>query len=337
LIFEHHGTNNGKPMTTPTVSTIIIFLDPGKFLEETIESVQAQTFEDWELLLVDDGSTKSGSDVARDLAARHPDRVRYLEHPGHENRGKSESRNLGFRNARGRYVALLDADDVWLPDTLREQVAILDAHPEVGMVYGNTLYWYGWSGEKSASDHDFTPALGVAPEAVHPPPTLLPKMLSGRAAEPCTGCYLARRDLVERIGAFEDEFRVLYEDQVFISKLFLAAPVYVSSRCWLHYRQHPASICATTDARPVGEAARLTFLDWLVKYLRAGAIEDEDTWRAVNRQYWIYGHYRRVDRTRPQARIAHLWRRAKKLLLRVEETLLPVRAQRWIWSRSPNR
>src|SRR5690606_28181582 len=108
---------SGKAMpTSPTVSVIIIFLDAERYLNEAIRSVFDQTVSNWELLLVDDGSSDASSTIARCHAAAMPERIRYLEHSGHENRGMSASRNLGIRTARGRYVAFLDADDVWLPD-----------------------------------------------------------------------------------------------------------------------------------------------------------------------------------------------------------------------------
>jgi glycosyltransferase involved in cell wall biosynthesis len=84
------------------VSAIIIFFDAERWLAEAIDSVRAQTLGDWELLLVDDGSRDGGPALARVEAARAPDRVRYLQHPGHQNRGMSAARNLGLRHARGQ-------------------------------------------------------------------------------------------------------------------------------------------------------------------------------------------------------------------------------------------
>src|SRR5215203_3938514 len=129
------------------VSSVMIFLNAEKFIEEAIESVFAQTYDNWELLLVDDGSSDDSSQIALRYAERYPERVRYLEHPGHQNRGMSASRNLGVSQAKGEYIALLDADDVWLPRTLEQQAIILDSHPEAGMVYGSAQYWYGWTGD----------------------------------------------------------------------------------------------------------------------------------------------------------------------------------------------
>ena len=84
-------------MSEPEVSVVVPFLDARAFLEESIASVRTQTCSSWELLLIDDGSTDGGTDIARDHAGREPERVRYLEHPGHARRGASAARNLGIR------------------------------------------------------------------------------------------------------------------------------------------------------------------------------------------------------------------------------------------------
>ena len=168
-------------MSPPVVSIVTIFFNAVRFLEDAVASVLAQTYERWELLLVDDGSTDGSSEIGRTLAARHLDRVRYLEHPDHANRGMSASRNLGIRHGRGDLVALLDADDVWEPEKLTRQVALLEAHSEVDLVYGAPLYWFGWtrdaaaagrglvSGSSGASRHSCKPSgacAGVVPARV---------------------------------------------------------------------------------------------------------------------------------------------------------------------------
>jgi glycosyltransferase involved in cell wall biosynthesis len=102
-------------MSLPLVSVIIIFLDEERFIQEAIESVFAQTYSHWELLLVDDGSKDASTQIARRCAETNPGRVRYLEHEDHRNRGMSASRNLGLQHAKGDFIAFLDADDVWLP------------------------------------------------------------------------------------------------------------------------------------------------------------------------------------------------------------------------------
>src|SRR5919107_1887161 len=106
----------------PLVSTVVAFLNGERFIEEAIESVLAQTYDNWELLLVDDGSTDGSTRIALQCAEQYPAKVRYLEHLGHQNCGMSASRNLGVSRAKGQYIAFLDADDVWLPHKLQQQV-----------------------------------------------------------------------------------------------------------------------------------------------------------------------------------------------------------------------
>ena len=118
----------------PLVSVVVIFLNAERFLRDAVASVFAQTYDRWELLLVDDGSTDAGGKIAERFALEHPDQVRYLDHPGHENRGMSASRNLGIRAARGDFIAFLDADDVWLPGKLTEQLALAAVYPDAGMI-----------------------------------------------------------------------------------------------------------------------------------------------------------------------------------------------------------
>ena len=123
----------------PTVSVVMIFFNAERFMQEAIASVSAQTYDDWELILVDDGSVDGSTTIARAEAARLSHRVRYVEHEGHQNKGMSPSRALGVAHARGTLMAFLDADDMWLPGKLHEQIAILEEHPRASAVYGTPL------------------------------------------------------------------------------------------------------------------------------------------------------------------------------------------------------
>src|SRR4029079_1996060 len=100
-------------------------------------------------LLFDDASTDSSTAIARACATGNSHRVRYLEHGGHANRGMSASRNLGIEHAKGAYIGFLDADDVWLPQKLEEQVAILRSQPEASLVFGPVQWWYSWTGNST--------------------------------------------------------------------------------------------------------------------------------------------------------------------------------------------
>jgi hypothetical protein len=102
-----------------------------QFLEEAVESIQRQTFADWELVAIDDGSQDSSRSVLRRFAAADP-RIRVIENE--TNGGISAALNSGWQEARGAYIARLDADDVALPERLARQVDVLNAHPSVAVV-----------------------------------------------------------------------------------------------------------------------------------------------------------------------------------------------------------
>ncbi|MBM3861432.1 MAG: glycosyltransferase, partial [Verrucomicrobia bacterium] len=120
---------------TPVVSVVIPCYQQARFLPEAVKSVVEQSYTDWELIIVNDGSPDNTSVVARKLIARYPDRrIRLLEKT---NGGLSDARNAGIRAGLGRYVLPLDADDRIAPPFLGQAVAMLDARPEIGFVYSH--------------------------------------------------------------------------------------------------------------------------------------------------------------------------------------------------------
>jgi glycosyltransferase involved in cell wall biosynthesis len=273
----------------PLVSVIIIFLNAEGFIQEAIESVFAQVYDTWELLLVDDGSSDGSPDIARVVVEQHPGKVRYLDHPGHQNRGMSASRNLGIANAQGEYIAFLDADDVWLPDKLKKQVAILESQPEAGMLYGLSQWWYSWTGNPEDSQRDFIHELGVPPDTLIQPPTLLTLFfLSQQAAIPNPSNILVRREIFDKVGGFEEILRGMYEDQAFYAKVCLVTPVFASRECWDRYRQHPDSSSANTLRKGEEFTTRLFFLNWLAAYMDSQGIEGTETRRLLRKEIWIY-------------------------------------------------
>ncbi len=113
------------------VSIITPLYNGEKFIGLTIESVLAQTYKDWEMIIVNDGSTDNGLQVAEQYAAKEP-RIQVLLQ---ENAGSAAARNNGIRHAKGRYIALLDADDLWEPWFLTQQLKLMN-EKQCQLVYG---------------------------------------------------------------------------------------------------------------------------------------------------------------------------------------------------------
>jgi len=121
----------------PTVSVIIPAYNQANFIGKAIESVLRQTYQDFEIIVIDDGSTDNTEEITRGFKDK---RVKYIK-KYKKNRGISVARNIGIKTARGKYIALLDSDDEWLPEKLDKQINILQSEsPEVGVVYSNLCY-----------------------------------------------------------------------------------------------------------------------------------------------------------------------------------------------------
>lgn len=302
-------------MASPTVSILTSFFNAARFLDEAVASAFAQALDDWELLLIDDGSTDGSSALAAGYARQWPRKVRYFEHPGHVNLGISASQNLGLRHAAGTYVAFLDSDDVWLPNKLQEQVTALQSQPDAVMLFGNTCYWYSWTGAPGDVGRDLVIPAGLPPDTLVQPPGFLIAMVRQEIPVPCPSDVLIRRDRALAVGGFEEEFRRIFTDQAFYSKLCLHGPVVVSDRCWFKYRKHPNSAVAAVKANGQLDAARVAFLTWLSKYLKEHHGPTELR-RAVRSAKWKATHPRvwRVARQRVIPVTAALARRTRSLL-----------------------
>lgn len=119
-------------MNSPAVSVLMSVYNGQEFVREAIESILAQTFHDFEFLIIDDGSTDRTAEILSEFARRDK-RVRIVSH---SNRGRATSLNIGIDLSAGKYIARMDADDVALPTRFQEQVEFLEQHPDVVVLGG---------------------------------------------------------------------------------------------------------------------------------------------------------------------------------------------------------
>jgi glycosyltransferase involved in cell wall biosynthesis len=279
-------------MKIPLVSVVMSFLNAQTFMREGIESVFEQSFQDWELLLVDDGSSDTGTAIALQYAKDYPESVRYFQHTNHMNLGQAASRNVGVANAKGDYIAVLDADDLWLPRKLEQQLGILCEYPEAGMVFGCSEYWRSWTGNAQDVSKDVLVQAGMPLKALQAPPALLRMTLAG-AQTPPPSDILLRTKAVIRVGGFEDAFTGMYgmyEDQAFLAKMYLNVPIFVSDVCWDKYRLHPGSFCAVQEREGREPIVRRFYLRWLDRYLATLKVADTEIRRSVRKALWASEH-----------------------------------------------
>jgi glycosyltransferase involved in cell wall biosynthesis len=168
------------------VTVIMPAYNVAPYLREAVESVVAQTYREWELVIVDDGSTDETAAIARDCL-KFDDRIRLVRQ---ENRGLAGARNTALREGRGQFFALLDSDDLWDPEFLESQMQVFARHPETALVSGSARFLGGpRSGEPTR------PILRGAPVLT------LEQMISDEAAVFIMTTF--RREVVDTIGLFD--------------------------------------------------------------------------------------------------------------------------------------
>jgi glycosyltransferase involved in cell wall biosynthesis len=200
-------------MSRELVSVVIPSYNYGRFVTLAVDSALAQTYPNIEVIVVDDGS----KDDTRERLAPYGDRVRYIYQ---ENGGLSAARNTGIRHARGTWVALLDADDLWHPQKIETQLGAIEGREPFALV-----------GSPSAAE--MPDRLGPAPEVR---PLGVRDFLAAMPFGPSS--TLIRRDRFEEVGLFDEGLKFV-EDRDMWLRIAVRFPIaQVLSPCWW-YRMHP--------------------------------------------------------------------------------------------------
>ncbi len=221
-----------SPSTAVTVSVIIPAYNREQLIGPTLESVLAQTYTDYEVLVVDDGSTDGTRAVAESYVQKFRGRLRCISQP---NQGLSAARNTGCRAAAGRLLAFLDSDDLWKPEKLALQVPAIDADPSIGLV----------SSMAEVVDAQNTRVLRIKPE--QRPGTTLRELIDRGTAPPST--FLARREAMEQVGGFDAAITKGLEDLDLGFRLAAAGWKLVClEQPLIRYRMHETNI----SSEPVG-------------------------------------------------------------------------------------
>jgi glycosyltransferase involved in cell wall biosynthesis len=218
----------------PLVSVVIPAYNSRSYVAQAVESVLTQTFHEFEIIVIDDGST----DDTRQTLAAYADRIRYVHQ---ENRGVYAARNRGAKLAQGQYIAFLDADDVWLPEKLAVQVGALESHPEFGAAHTDTAL-IGPDGRvvNPASNPKRQSHSGM----------VFDEFFQSNMAVILLSTVLIRRDCFEALGGFDERHRAV-QDQFFFLRLAWSYPIYFIPKPLVQYRITPGSLSRSSAAENI--------------------------------------------------------------------------------------
>lgn len=215
------------------VSVIIPTYNSARYLPEAIESVIGQTYQDFEIIVVDDGSTDNTQEVVENALQGYSNKILYFYQ---ENQGHAITRNVGIRHSVGEYIAFLDADDKWAPNKLERQMTYLDGHPTVGHVHCARI--------RVDKDGDLLPT-----------PRVSIQFLSGnifyhlllRKAHICTSSVVCRKECLNNVGYFDEHFpdKIGGEDRDLWLRIAKKYPIGYIDEPLVYYRYFTNSLSKT--------------------------------------------------------------------------------------------
>lgn len=240
------STSDISKHETPAVSVVIPVYNATRYLGETLDSIRAQTFIDYEVIIVNDGSTDS-EELERILHS-HPLPIVYVSQ---ENRGVSAARNAGIKVARGKFYAQLDADDQWHPEYLATQVGILSGDASIALVYPNAVI-FADSSDAGADFMKISPSEGEV-------------TFDSLIQEKCTvmTSVTARMSAIKSAGMFDEHIRSCEDFDLWLRLVKKGGRIIYHRHQLARYRRRPGSLSSdrvwmTTNLLSVLEKAANT-------------------------------------------------------------------------------
>ncbi len=210
-------------MNDPLISVVMPIKDAELYLADALDSVNGQTYQNYEIIVVDDG----GDDGGKTIALRYP-RVRTVSQTG---RGLANAWNTGIASARGPFIAMLDSDDLWTPTTLSKHVDRFKADPALECVVGRAKFFL------------------QAGQSI--PPGFKAALLEGDHVAYMAGASMIRRNVFHRVGTFEERWKIASDIEWFARIRRSGVNIWVIDDVLLHKRIHASNLSNVTAMTPV--------------------------------------------------------------------------------------
>jgi glycosyltransferase involved in cell wall biosynthesis len=247
----------------PTVSVIIPTYQRAHWVSEAIESVLAQTYKDYDIIVVNDGSTDNTAEVLNQFQ----NKIKIIEQ---ENKGNSVARNIAIQNSQGQYIAFLDDDDRWMPNKLEKQIALLESNSKIGLSYSDMFFF---------NDKEVFLELRGKKQPINLGRISWMLFLFGNSV-PLASSVVVRREALDEIGLF-DESLLRCEDY----DLWLR----ISEKWLLYYLDEPLTMYRLSDLN-ISKNRELVLVSLLC--LREKALARNSDYRRLSPNMLYQGFYR---------------------------------------------
>lgn len=234
------ASNDSGARKAPKVSVIVPAYNTAAYIAETMDSVFAQTFTDFEVIVINDGSPDT--ETLEHVLRPYLERLVYLKQ---ENQGPAVARNLGIHHAKGEYIAFLDSDDWWLPEYLAEQVKLLEETPSAVMACSDTQLF----GDSPFAGQNFW--------QLYPPkvPVTFESLLTGDCAI-VTSCTVARKHAIRNAGLFDENFVRAEDFDLWMRVAHRGGSIVLQRKALGRRRIHPGALTAA-DAKVQSDIVRV--------------------------------------------------------------------------------
>jgi glycosyltransferase involved in cell wall biosynthesis len=233
--------NPDLPSADPLVSVIIPAYKVAPFIRETLESVLAQSFRSYEIIVINDGSPDT-EELEKQIQA-YAHLITYIRQP---NQGAGAARNAGLRVARGEFVAFLDGDDLWLPEFLGEQLALINEGGGCDLVYADAMNLHG-ARLTRITNMDFNPSAGSV---------TVESLISGKC-NVVTSSVVARRNLILEEGLFDENFPNSQDFDLWLRLAKQGARMKFQKKVLVHRRIYEGSLASDAIKSLQGEISVL--------------------------------------------------------------------------------
>jgi len=249
----------------PTVSIIIPTYQRSHWVGEAIESVLAQTYKDYEIIVVNDGSTDNTAEVLNQFQ----DKIKIIEQ---ENKGGSAARNTAIDNSHGRYIAFLDDDDLWLPNKLEKQIALLEFNDKIGLIYSD-MFWFNKKG--------VLPNTKAQASSLHLARLYWMHFLNfDFLSSPTSSTVIVRRQALDEMGLFDESLTNCHDYDLWLR---------IGEKWLFYYLDEPLTMYRLSDTNMTKNRERV-----LASFLRVKekALDRNPDYRRLSANMLYQGFYR---------------------------------------------